>query len=31
MRKGLSFLSYLFAAMAGVCLVGGVVVLVDNR
>lgn len=28
MRNGASFLSCLFAAMAGICLIGGVAVLV---
>lgn len=31
MRSGLSFLSYLFAAVAGICLVGGVAVLAGNN
>lgn len=31
MRTGLAFLSYLFAAMAGICLVGGIAVLSGNK
>lgn len=31
MRDGFSFLSYLFAAMAGLCLVGGMAVLAGGN
>lgn len=31
MRNGLSLLSYLFATVAGICLVGGVAVLSGNK
>lgn len=31
MRIGLLFLSYLFAAVAGICFVGGVAVLAGNN